>query len=247
MENKVIIKVETGSRLYGTPTELSDTDFIGVFLPTKKELLGFTRSDYRSLGKVSKNDEGKNDGDAVDYVLHSLPKFLHLALKGNPNILELFFVNEGNIVEIDSIGRKLLKLAPCLIGKHMVKPYMGWVFKETRFLGRLRMQEVSVSTMAVTYKRYSHVVRLLHELKALLSMGKLVFPLPEAEEIKGIKEGRVSFDLLRCRIEDLVSDVGVLEGGCSFPEKPNFHAVENFLIETHEGIVRESKYIVDLS
>jgi predicted nucleotidyltransferase len=78
-----------GSRLYGTDTPESDSDFRGVFLPRKDDLL---------LGKVFKNirystgtDHTKNTKDDLDVVLLSLHRFIEFVGKGEIKAIDLLF------------------------------------------------------------------------------------------------------------------------------------------------------------
>ncbi len=82
---KVIFECTAGSHLYGTNTDLSDTDIRGVFIPTKEYFFGMNKS-------VEQYEDKKND-----IVYYDIRKFLSLASDCNPNIIELLFVPPKNI------------------------------------------------------------------------------------------------------------------------------------------------------
>ncbi|MEM9700937.1 MAG: nucleotidyltransferase domain-containing protein, partial [Planctomycetota bacterium] len=71
-----ILRVVIGSRAYGLDDEHSDEDRRGVFLPLA--------SQHWSLDGVP---EVLRD-DAIEWMAWELQKFLRLALKGNPTVLE---------------------------------------------------------------------------------------------------------------------------------------------------------------
>jgi len=50
-ERKILYKVESGSKMYGTTTPESDTDYTSVFLPTSFDLQNSSKKDARSLAK----------------------------------------------------------------------------------------------------------------------------------------------------------------------------------------------------
>ena len=80
MENKQILKVLVGSRSHGLHNESSDYDYRGVFVVPTSRLL--------SLGNSKKQTswiEGK-----IDDTSWELEKFLLMATKSNPSVLEVF-------------------------------------------------------------------------------------------------------------------------------------------------------------
>lgn len=111
-EKHCILKVLTGSRLYGTHTENSDYDYRGIALPGEDEIF--------SLDVVEHVDyEG-------DYTIFALKKFISLAMDNNPNILELLFVPESNIVHINQYGRELLNLRKYFPYQGLLRGYLGY-------------------------------------------------------------------------------------------------------------------------
>ncbi len=83
----LIVKMKFGSHLYGTATANSDTDYKGVFIPTKRQLL---------LGRIPKcvssstgSQNRKNSSDDVDWEVYSLHYFLELACAGQTVALDM--------------------------------------------------------------------------------------------------------------------------------------------------------------
>lgn len=130
--NKIILKINAGSYLYGTNTPLSDRDYLGVYLNTKEELLGLQTSEELTQNIESKADNGRNTKDAVDCKFYELRKFCSLALKCNPTILEILFVNRENILEITHEGEELLKLKKEFLSRHLCNSFMGYATAQER-------------------------------------------------------------------------------------------------------------------
>lgn len=98
--DNLILRVRTGSHLYGTATPTSDEDYVGVWLPPPEMCCGFADGhESVSLGIESKRADGRNAADAVDFTAYELRKFCQLALQNNPNILELLFVGAEHVLE----------------------------------------------------------------------------------------------------------------------------------------------------
>lgn len=132
MSNKIILKINAGSHLYGTNTPSSDRDYLGVYLNTKEELLGLQKSEELTQNIESKSENGRNTKDAVDCKFYELRKFCSLALKCNPTILEILFVNKENILEITPEGEELLKLKHEFLSKHLCNSFMGYAIAQER-------------------------------------------------------------------------------------------------------------------
>lgn len=98
-EYKSMLKVMVGSRAHGLHTESSDYDYRGVFLVPTSEIL--------RLGGTPKQNawlEGE-----IDDTQWELGKFLVLATKCNPTILEVF---KSPVIDASETGRELLTLFP---------------------------------------------------------------------------------------------------------------------------------------
>jgi uncharacterized protein len=94
--DRVIIRCVVGSRAFGLDTESSDTDRRGVYLPPANL--------HWSIYGVP--DQLENE--ATQEVYWELQKFLVMALKGNPNILESLYTP---LVEFASpLGKELLEI-----------------------------------------------------------------------------------------------------------------------------------------
>ena len=87
-EKYKIFECITGSRLYGTNTFDSDYDYRGVVIPPMNVLLDpFIRFDQKDSGF-----------EEEDRCLYALAKFMKLCADANPNIIELIFVPDSNIL-----------------------------------------------------------------------------------------------------------------------------------------------------
>lgn len=84
----VIFEGITGSRLYGTNTEGSDTDYRSVCVPPLKVLLD-------PFNGFEQKDSGFEEEDKTIY---ALGKFFKLCADSNPNIIELLFVPESKTI-----------------------------------------------------------------------------------------------------------------------------------------------------
>lgn len=98
---KIILNSISGSQLYGTTTLDSDIDYRGIFLPSKKYIYGLSRliEESEKGTIINKDENNKNTKHAIDVKYFELKKFVNLASKCNPNILEMVFLNNESIIE----------------------------------------------------------------------------------------------------------------------------------------------------
>lgn len=118
----VAFLVQTGSRAYGTSTELSDTDLIGFYVETDHELYGLQRAQklkYRVLFEDLLDDRSRNAGSIIASLSHGtclqqlgtgagdspagysdieillvpLREYTSLAAAGNPEFVSPLFVD----------------------------------------------------------------------------------------------------------------------------------------------------------
>lgn len=90
---KVVYLIKSGSQLYGTNTEASDTDYIGLFVPSKESVM--LKEDPDHLVITTGQANSKNSSTDIDVQLWSIYKFLNLVKKGETGALDLLFSLKG--------------------------------------------------------------------------------------------------------------------------------------------------------
>ena len=124
--DSTIYRVVHGSRAYGTHRPDSDRDEKGVCI------LSSPRYYYGTLDFQQK-DSGWNDGN--DRVIYDIRKFFKLALSCNPNIIEILFVDENDILQIDELGTLLRENREMFLSRLAAKTFTGYA---TSQLDRIR-------------------------------------------------------------------------------------------------------------
>lgn len=126
VNNGKILEVRTGSHLYGLATSTSDKDYTGIFLTPWEYHIGLQKLEQVDLGVESKLENGKNSSEAVDRTFYELKRFVALAAGNNPNIIELLFVDEDNIIYINKYGRKLLENRHLFLSQKLIEKFSGF-------------------------------------------------------------------------------------------------------------------------
>ena len=115
-----------GSKLYGTDNENSDTDYKGVFLPSKNECF---LNNYKKVVTKSSGGPGKNNANDVDEELYSLQYFMHLAYKGEMIVLDMLHAPEDKMATNTPIWRSLREKRSMFYSKNM-HGYLGYIRKQ---------------------------------------------------------------------------------------------------------------------
>lgn len=98
-----IIKMEFGSRVYGTTVPTSDTDYKGIFLPTAEDLV-MQRAAKHIKNSTKKDDSQRNSADDVDDELFSIQTFMELIRQGQTVALDMLFTPVSHWVEFPKNG-----------------------------------------------------------------------------------------------------------------------------------------------
>lgn len=167
----VILRCVVGSRAYGLAGDDSDTDRRGVYLAP---------ADVQwSLSGAPEQIERRE----TDECYWELQKFLNLALKANPNILECLYTP---LVESRAeLGAELLGMRGAFLSKFAYRTYNGYVISQFK-----RLEQDLRSRGELRWKHAMHLIRLLLCGIGLLRDGRLDVSVGEfRDRLLAIKRG----------------------------------------------------------
>jgi len=128
-----MVKMVFGSRLYGTNTEKSDTDFKGVFFPSHKDLL--LQRVPKSLHKTTKLDQhAKSGADDVEEEMYSLNYFIDLACAGETVALDMLHAPVHALTESSLEWEDLVSKRHLFYTKNL-KAFVGYARKQAAKYG----------------------------------------------------------------------------------------------------------------
>lgn len=166
----VVVLIRFGSHLYGTETENSDTDYKGVFMPTREQVL--LGNIPKSVRLDSNNTNVKNTKDDVDAEMYSLHYFIELACKGETVALDMLHANSPNILHSSSTWEEIVKDRSKFLTKNL-KSFVGYARKQAAKYGvkgsRLNTAQEFVSLIDSSGVNHKEV--LLKDIKNALPLG----------------------------------------------------------------------------
>jgi predicted nucleotidyltransferase len=142
LREHVIYRALVGSRAYGLSHEGSDHDVRGVYLAPAHR--------HWSLFGVP----GQLENRDTDEVYWELEKFILLALKANPNILEVLFTDQ--ILEARPLGIELRDMRVSFLSQLVFQTYGGYVQAQFR-----KLQARISKGLEINWKHAMHLIRLL--------------------------------------------------------------------------------------
>ncbi len=214
---RVIYRCVIGSRAYGLDDEVSDTDRRGIYLPTA-EL-------HWSLYGVPEQLEN----DETQEVYWELQKFIVLALKANPNVLECLY---SPIVEnVTPLGEELLAMREAFLSKLVFQTFSGYVASHFK-----KMQTDIRNQGRVKWKHVMHLIRLLLSGTHVLREGAMIVDVGEhRESLLTIKRGEMSFDDADRWRERLQSEFESAFKTTTLPDRPDYERANAFLIRARRS------------
>jgi hypothetical protein len=160
-----------------------------------------------------------------------LRKFLILALKANPNILECLWTP---LVETATpLARELLAMRESFLSKLVYQTYNGYVMSQFKKLEQdLRNQG------AIKWKHAMHLIRLLMSGVTALKEGYVAVNVGEQRDfLLSIKRGEMSWDEVNRLRLSLHKEFDAALAETKLPERPDYERANALLIKARTAMV----------
>jgi hypothetical protein len=207
-----------GSTAYGLAQDGSDVDRRGFYLPPAE-------LQWSLAGVPEQIERGPEE------VYWELEKFLRLALKANPNVLECLYTP---LVEHRTpLAEELLANRRAFLSKHVHRTYSAYVLSQFKKLEQdLRNQG------QVRWKHVMHLIRLLYSGIAVLREGFVPLEVGGLRDrLLAIRRGEVGWDEVeRWRLE-LHREMDEALERSELPESPDYKWANAFLIRARRRAV----------
>jgi uncharacterized protein len=219
---RVIYRCIIGSQAYGLAGEESDIDRRGIYLPPADL--------HWSLYGVPEQLENH----ATQEAYWELQKFLILALKSNPNVLECLY---SPLVEHKTaLAEELLAMRASFLSRLVYQTYNGYVMSQFK-----KMQTDIRNQGRIKWKHVMHLVRLLLSGTTVLREGYVPVRVDEhRERLLAIKRGELPWEETDAWRLELHAQFAKAFETTKLPERPDYHKVNEFLIRARHEAFRET-------
>jgi uncharacterized protein len=217
---RVIYRCVIGSRAYGLETEDSDVDYRGVYLPPANL--------HWSLYGVPEQLER----EATQEAYWELQKFIVLALKANPNVLECLY---SPLVEKQTaLAGELLEQRSMFLSKLVYQTFNGYVMSQFK-----KMQADLRNQGEVKWKHVMHLLRLLMSGIHVLEKQEVQVRVDERrDELLAIRRGEVSWENTERLRRDLHVKFEEAFRKTTLPERPDYQRANEFLVTARQTALK---------
>lgn len=231
-ERTTILRVIVGSQAYGLNVGTSDRDEKAVCVEDYEAFVslgrGFEDVEIRTAEERTGDSHAKSELGDLDLTIYSLKKFLQLALGGNPNITELFFIKDP--LTRSALGDELQGLYPYVVSKRCAGAYLGYMSKQRNDM-LMKGRRDLIEKWGYDIKAASHLVRLGFQGAEILETGKITLPMgPFARKTcLAIKQGEWKIEDVESLSAGLEFRIKELRDKDHIRDTPDTQAVEEWM------------------
>jgi uncharacterized protein len=215
----IIYRCIVGSRAYGLSDGDSDTDRRGIYLPPAD-----LQWSVFGIPEQLENQE-------TEECYWELQKFITLALKANPNILECLYT--PLIEHATPLARELLRIRSVFLSKMIYRTYNGYAMSQFK-----KIEQDLRTKHDVKWKHAMHLVRLL--ICGIRTLKEEEVPVDVGEhrdQLLGIRRGETPWAEVNAWRKSLHQDFEEAYQQTKLPERPDYEKANAFLIKARRSMV----------
>lgn len=214
----VIYRCVVGSRAYGLDNEASDVDRRGIYLPPANL--------HWSLYGIPEQLENS----ATQECYWELQKFLVLALKANPNVLECLYTP---LVEVATpLAEELLQVRQLFLSQLVYQTYNSYVLSQFK-----KMEQDLRNNGEIRWKHAMHLIRLLLSGITVLKEGFVPVRVENYRaQLLSIRNQEMSWEEVNAWRLDLHHTFDNAFAKTYLPERPDYEKANSFLIHARRSM-----------
>ncbi len=213
----IIYRCVVGSRAYGLEGSESDTDRRGIYLPPA-EL-------HWSLHGAPEQLENAETQECY----WELRKFIDLALRANPNVLECLYT--PMVEHATPLAHELLAMRAQFLSKLAYQTFNGYVLSQFK-----KLEQDLRAKGAIKWKHVMHMIRLLLAGITLLRDGELPVDVGEhRERLLAIRSGQMPWQEVETWRHELHGNLDAAYRTTKLPDRPDYDAADRFLIKARRS------------
>jgi predicted nucleotidyltransferase len=221
LKEGIIYRCITGSQAYGLADADSDVDRRGIYLPTADL--------HWSLYGLPEQLENEETQEAY----WALQKFLVLALKANPNVLECLYT--PLVEKVTPLAQELLGLRSIFLSRLVYQTYNGYVLSQFK-----KIQADIRNHGKVKWKHVMHLIRPLLSGIGVLREGVVPVKVDEhRERLLAIRRGEVPWEEVEQWRLSLHQEFNAALDTTTLPERPDHERTNTFLIGARRRALAE--------
>jgi len=196
LEPYCILKGYRGSIAHNTYEEKvtgDDKDIMGILVPPPDIVFGI--NNMETIERMWEQKLSQKRTVIWDAVYYTVPKFLRLLLKQNPNVIMLLWLSEKHYLKRTKWGRLMIENRDKLLSKQCYQSFCGYAHGQihrathpaTGKMGAKRKE--LFAKVGYDSKNLSHCIRLLKMGLETLTTGEMIVERPDNNMLLDIKRG----------------------------------------------------------
>lgn len=222
--DNIILFVRSGSRAYGLDEEDSDYDYKVVCIPPVEYHLGL--KNFKTMHLSTGDNNSKNESDDIDVSIYSLQEFARLAQKGNPNVLEMLYVDSEDIPYATHEGLQLGLNRDLFLTNQIENSFGGYAMSSMKYLQRaLGVEEKEAS------KKIQNALRIYDMAIEAFYQGGFSTKRPNRDYLLEVRNGLHTAEQGKEVLELKEKSFRKARGTSILPDKPNLKKIDDLLIQ----------------
>ena len=219
MSEYIIYRCVAGSRAFGLEEAGSDTDRRGIYLPPAE--LQWSLYGVPESFEIHETQE----------TYWELQRFLILALKANPNVLECLYTP---LVELATpLAQELLEMRSVFLSQLVYQTYNGYVLSQFK-----KLEQDLRTRGALRWKHVMHLIRLLLSGITVLKEGAVPVRVEEhREQLLAIRRGELPWEEINAWRLELHREFDSASTATRLPPRPDYERANAFLIKARRVMV----------
>ncbi len=219
-EQFIIYRCVVGSRAYGLDNDESDTDRRGIYLaPAEMQ--------WSLYGAPEQFED-----NAAQSCYWELQKFLTMALKANPNILECLY--SPMVEKVTPLGEELLAMRQVFLSQMIFQTFNGYAMSQFK-----KIEQDIRNSGQIKWKHAMHLLRLLLTGAETLRNGDVPVRVDaHRDRLLAIKRGETPWTEVDAWRKELHRDFERALAETKLPERPDYEAANRFLIKARRMTVK---------
>ena len=212
LESFIVYRCVVGSRAYGLETDASDTDLRGIYLaPADLQ--------WSLFGAP---EQFEDNGTQSCY--WELQKFLIMALKANPNILECLY--SPMVEKVTTVGEELLAIREGFLSQMIFQTFNGYAMSQFK-----KIEQDIRNHGEVRWKHAMHLLRLLLTGAAALRQRRIPVRVElHRDRLLTVKRGELPWAEVDAWRKELHRDFERALSETVLPERPDYEAANQFVV-----------------
>jgi len=222
LESFIIYRCVVGSRAYGLDNDESDTDRRGIYLaPAELQ--------WSLFGAPEQFED-----NATQSCYWELQKFLTMALKANPNILECLY--SPMVEKVTPLGAELIAARQGFLSQMIFQTFNGYAMSQFK-----KIEQDIRNHGEVRWKHAMHLLRLLMTGAATLRDARVPVRVEaDRDRLLAVKRAELPWAEVDAWRKELHQDFERALAETKLPERPDYEAANRFLIKARREMTIQS-------